>query len=317
MWQRLLSGWLGASAASLALLCLTLGTFSALALIGSDRAIAAEDVADGEKAPAEPAPDAGDDAMALDEMADNLDDLPEDILDDPPAEPAPDAGAAAAGQDTPQGKRPESYLERMGKSLGWFFGIVFLGLSFTMVALFVMNLLTARRENVLPSALVEGFDAHLVEKQYQEAYELAKADDSFLGRVLSAGLVKLSSSYEQAIEAMQEAGEEENMRLEHRLSYLALIGTISPMVGLFGTVWGMIDSFSVIATSPVTPKPADLAEGISKALFTTLVGLAIAIPAIAVYNILRNRIDRLVLEVGIVSEGLMGRFQNLGKKQQP
>ena len=167
---------------------------------------------------------------------------------------------------------------------------------------------------MLPSALVEGFDAHLVEKQYQEAYELAKADDSFLGRVLSAGLVKLSSGYEQAIEAMQEAGEEENMRLEHRLSYLALIGTISPMVGLFGTVWGMIDSFSVIAVSVASPKPADLAEGISKALFTTLVGLAIAIPAIAVYNILRNRIDRLVLEVGIVSEGLMGRFQSVGKK---
>ena len=309
MWQRLLSGWFGASVASLALLFLALGTFSALALIGSDRAIAAEDAAAVEEPPAEPAPDAG-----ADEMDGGLEDLPEDALDEPIDEPIDEP---PAGQDTPQQKPPESYLQRMGKSLGWFFGIVFLGLSFTMVALFVMNLLTARRENVLPSGLVEGFDAHLVEKQYQEAYELAKADDSFLGRVLSAGLVKLSSSYEQAIEAMQEAGEEENMRLEHRLSYLALIGTISPMVGLFGTVWGMIDSFSVIATSPVTPKPALLAEGISKALFTTLVGLAIAIPAIAVYNILRNRIDRLVLEVGIVSEGLMGRFQNVGKKQQP
>ena len=305
MWRRLLSGWLGASLASLGLLFLSLGTFSALALIGSDRAVAAED------APAEPAPGEEDD-----EMAGGLEDLPADILEEPIEDPVAEPLAPAA-QATPQHKAPESYLERMGRSLGWFFGIVFLGLSFTMVALFVMNLLTARRENVLPSALVEGFDAHLVEKQYQEAYELAKADDSFLGRVLSAGLVKLSSGYEQAIEAMQEAGEEENMRLEHRLSYLALIGTISPMVGLFGTVWGMIDSFSVIATSDITPKPAELAEGISKALFTTLVGLAIAIPAIAVYNILRNRIDRLVLEVGIVSEGLMNRFQDFGKKQQP
>jgi len=324
MWQRLLSGWLGAGVASLALLFLALGTFSALALIASDRAIAAEAPAAAEEAPAaaeeapaEPAPDAGNDEMAADEIDDALDELTDDILDEPPPEPADVPPAGAATQGAPKTEPPESYLERMGKSLGWFFGIVFLGLSFTMVALFVMNLLTARRENVLPSALVEGFDVHLVEKQYQEAYELAKADDSFLGRVLSAGLVKLSSGYEQAIEAMQEAGEEENMRLEHRLSYLALIGTISPMVGLFGTVWGMIDSFSVIATSPVTPKPAELAEGISKALFTTLVGLAIAIPAIAVYNILRNRIDRLVLEVGIVSEGLMGRFQDIGKKQEP
>ena len=61
-------------------------------------------------------------------------------------------------------------------------------------------------------------------------------------------------------------------------------------------------------------KAQDLAEGISTALITTLIGLAIAIPAIAAYNILRNRVARLVLEVGIVSEGLMSRFQSVGNK---
>jgi len=93
---------------------------------------------------------------------------------------------------------------------------------------------------------------------------------------------------------------------------MALIGTISPMVGLLGTVQGMIASFSVIATSSGQPRPAQLADGISTALFTTLVGLFIAIPAIAIYNILRNRVARLVLEVGIVSEGLMSRFSGTG-----
>jgi biopolymer transport protein ExbB len=131
---------------------------------------------------------------------------------------------------------------------------------------------------------------------------------------LSAGLGKLQSGYEHAIEAMQEVGEEENMKLDHRLSYIALIGSISPMVGLFGTVDGMIDSFWTIATSGGTPKPSLLAEGVSKALLTTMIGLAIAIPAIAVYNILRNRVQRLVLEVGITSENLMSRFENVGKK---
>ena len=88
-------------------------------------------------------------------------------------------------------------------------------------------------------------------------------------------------------------------------------------MGLFGTVHGMIKSFSVIATSSSTPAPSELAKGISTALFTTLVGLFIAIPAIALYNILRNRVARLVLEVGIVSEGLMGRFSNVGNKTKP
>jgi biopolymer transport protein ExbB len=109
---------------------------------------------------------------------------------------------------------------------------------------------------------------------------------------------------------MQEVGEEESMKLEHRLSYMALIGNISPMIGLFGTVHGMIESFQVIALGGATPNPTELAEGISTALFTTLVGLAIAIPAIAAYNVLRNRVSRLLLEVGVTSENLMSRFED-------
>ena len=195
------------------------------------------------------------------------------------------------------------------RSLGVPYSIVFLALSFTLVALFVMNLLTARRQQIVPPELVDRFQEQLDEKKYQEAFDMAKGDESFLGKVLSAGLGKLSVGYPQAIEAMQEVGEEENMKLEHQLSYLALIGTISPMIGLFGTVHGMIMAFQVIAHSDALPKASKLAEGISTALFTTLVGLAIAIPAIAAYNILRNRVARLVLEVGIVSEGMMARFQ--------
>jgi biopolymer transport protein ExbB len=225
------------------------------------------------------------------------------------------AGAAApAGGNAPPTEM--SYLAWVYKALGPMYTIIFLGLSFTFVALFIMNLLSARRDSVCPVTLVEGFEAHLNEKRYQEAYEMAKADESILGQVLSAGLAKLQDGYPEAIEAMQEVGEEENMKLEHRLSYIALIGTISPMVGLFGTVDGMVRSFQVIAAGGSTPKASDLAQGISTALFTTLIGLAIAIPAIAAYNILKNRIARLVLEVGILSEGLMTRFRTGGAAKQ-
>ena len=216
------------------------------------------------------------------------------------------AGKGAA--DAPK----ESLLMWLVSSLGWGYILIFLSLSFILVALFIMNVLSARRDYVCPKHLIEGFEAHLDEKQYQEAYELAKADESFLGNVLAAGLAKLSSSYQHAHTAMEEVGEEENMKLDHRLSYLALIGTISPMIGLFGTVHGMIDAFYVIATSGTTPPASQLAGGISKALLTTLIGLFIAIPAITAYNILRNRVQRLVLEAGITSENLMGRFEKVG-----
>lgn len=254
---------------------------------------------------------------------------PPAAADAEPAAPAatdqPDGGAAALpGQTSAPGEdatKPassrKSYLRKGLEALGWSYSIVFLAISFTFVALLVMNLLTARRESVCPTELIEGFEAHLDEKKYQEAYELASSDESVLGQVLSAGLEKLSSGYPQAIEAMQEVGEEENMKLEHRLSYMALIGTISPMVGLLGTVQGMIASFDVIATRTGTPPPSELAKGISTALFTTLVGLFIAIPAIAAYNILKNRIARLVLEVGIMSENLMSRFENVRPRKKP
>lgn len=234
------------------------------------------------------------------------------VAQDDGAPAAADNGNTTADANAVPEKK--NYLTWAYESLGLGYSLVFLALSFTLVALFVMNLLQARRETVLPTELIEGFEAHLNAKQFQEAYELASADESFLGKVLSAGLGKVSKGYDQAIEAMQEVGEDETMKLEHRLSYMALIGSISPMIGLLGTVQGMIASFNVIATATGAPKPSQLAEGISTALFTTLIGLAVAIPAIAAYNILRNRIDRLVLEVGIVSEGLMSRFQTAGKK---
>ncbi len=216
---------------------------------------------------------------------------------------------AAANTDAPV-KR--NVLRWLFDALGIGYILIFLSLSFTFVAFLIMNILAARRDYVCPQHLVDGFEAHLDAKQYQEAYELAKTDESFLGNVLSSGLARLSSSYQHATMAMQEMGEEESLKMDHRLSYLALIGTISPMIGLFGTVHGMINAFWEIATAGGTPDPNKLADGISTALLTTLIGLAIAIPAIAAFNILRNRVQRLVLEVGITSEQLMGRFEKVG-----
>ncbi len=224
---------------------------------------------------------------------------------------APSAGGQP-GEAPPQSK---SRLVWFYEALGPFYSLVFLGMSFILVALFVMCILTSRRDNVVPLQLVEAFEAQLNEKRYQEAYEMAKTDESMLGQVLSAGLAKLSHGYEKALEAMQEVSEEENMKMQHRLSYMAMIGSIAPMVGLFGTVDGMISSFEVLATTGGgAPNPQALAAGISTALVTTLIGLAIAIPAIAAFGILKNRVQRLVLEVGILSEGLMGRFETVGRK---
>ncbi len=226
----------------------------------------------------------------------------------PPADGGNQQPANGGGDE--EEKENQNLLGWVIRSLGWGYLAVFLAISVTLVSLFVMNMLAARRETLCPQELVDTFEEKLNEKEFQAAYDMARTDESVLGQVLSAGLAKLSRGYNKALEGMQEVGEEESMKLEHRLSYMALIGNISPMIGLFGTVHGMIAAFQEIALGGATPKPAQLAEGISTALFTTLVGLAIAIPAIAAYNVLRNRVTRLLLEVGVTSENLMSRFED-------
>lgn len=242
-------------------------------------------------APADPVEEGGDDEAVVDEGG----------------------GDDAAADDGPMVEE-KSFLMWMIEASG-LFGLLILLLSFMMVALVMMNVLQVRRDNFVPQAFIESFEQRLNARDFQGAYEAARADDSLVARVLAAGLAKINLGYDKAVEGMQEVGDDENMALDHRLSYLALISAIAPMLGLMGTVSGMITSFREIATSPTTPKPSELADGISTALFTTLEGLFVAIPAMVAYAILRNRIARFVLEVGMVSEGLMSRFAAAGKQQ--
>jgi len=181
-------------------------------------------------------------------------------------------------------------------------------MSFLLVAVLVMVILAVRKDTFVPADLIQGVEASLGENNLQAAAELVRADDSFLGQVVSAGLAKLQGGRPAALEAMSVTGEDETMKLEHKVGYLALIGNIAPMVGLLGTVDGMVASFGEIASSEQTPKPAKLAGGIQTALYTTLVGLVLAIPAIIAYNLLRNRIQRLVVEAGNESEKMIDQF---------
>jgi biopolymer transport protein ExbB len=232
--------------------------------------------------------------------------------------PAADAGAKAPAADPAEGsesKKPQSMLAWFFGALGWRYTIAFLIISFSFVAFIVMNILSARRDAIVPKHLAEAFEAQLNEKKFQEAYDLAKNDDSMLGQVLAAGMQNLQNGYDKAVEAMGQVGEEENLKLEQRLSMISLVASISPMVGLLGTVDGMVMAFMEIAGSDVAPKPSKLAEGVSTALITTLVGLVIAIPAIIFFNLMKNRIAQLVLEVGRVAGQLMGRFENMNTKK--
>jgi biopolymer transport protein ExbB len=238
----------------------------------------------------------------------------------PDENPAPAADVPAPAQAAPPPATPEESKPKQQSLLAFFFNalgirytVAFLVISFTFVAFLVMNILGLRRDSVCPRHLAEAFEANLNEKRFQEAFDLAKNDESMLGQMLAAGMQNLQQGYDKALDAMGQVGEDENMKLEHRLSFLSLVGSIAPMVGLLGTVDGMVQSFMVIAASDTQPKPSKLAEGISMALITTLVGLVLAIPAIIAFNLMKNRLSRLVMETGQTASNLMARFETMKK----
>ncbi|MHC4293801.1 MAG: MotA/TolQ/ExbB proton channel family protein, partial [Planctomycetota bacterium] len=111
--------------------------------------------------------------------------------------------------------------------------------------------------------------------------------------------------------AFAESLQEQAWTLMRRIEWVNLIGNISPMVGLFGTVFGMIKLFNAIVTSGGQPQPAQLAEGISVALVTTFWGLFIAIPAISIYGTFRNKIETLASDAAVEIEEIIPHVHRL------
>ena len=221
----------------------------------------------------------------------------------------------AAGSASPPADEPvkgtegssESFLKLLWNRRGPI-EIVIGGMSFYLIAVVVWMMFQYRRQVAMPEPLLRELTELLGAKRYTEAYQRVAADGSFLARVLAAGVRKLPNGQAGAVRAMELANDDATMEMEHRTTYLATVGTLGPMIGLVGTVYGMILSFRVIATAGSSPQASQLATGISTALFATLEGIAISIPAIFFYALFRNRIARLSLETATAAESLLEQF---------
>ena len=220
---------------------------------------------------------------------------------------APAPAETASAVDTPKVEASEGFLQWMWRASGMI-GVVIAAMSFYLIALVVWMAFQYRKSILIPENLLRELGELLTQRRYGEAYQRLAGDPSFLARVLAAGVRKLPTGHAAALRAMELANDDATMEMEHRTTYLATVGTLGPMIGLVGTVYGMILSFRVIATAGANPQASKLAEGISTALFATLEGIAISIPAIFFYAVFRNRISRLSLEVAIAAESLLEQF---------
>ncbi|RKY27632.1 MAG: MotA/TolQ/ExbB proton channel family protein [Planctomycetota bacterium] len=192
-------------------------------------------------------------------------------------------------------------------------GFILWGLSFVTVALAIRFFLHIRRLNILPEPAKEEISELFSGKQYREAIDLTAEQGDFLSYLIHASLTEAPHGYPAMERAMEEAAEERTTKMLRSIEWLNLIGNIGPMLGLLGTVWGMIGAFFKIVEAG-SPEPAKLAGDIGVALVTTLLGLAVSIPAISAYAILRNRIDALTSEAVMVSQELISTFRPVAKR---
>lgn len=175
---------------------------------------------------------------------------------------------------------------------------------------FIMKLmLQYRRGSIVPPETREQIQELIAEKKYRDAIELAKSDDSYLGRLTSSALMEATNGFGAMERAIEETGDAETTRYLRPVEYLNVVGNIAPMLGLFGTVYGMIRAFQTLVELGGQPDPTQLAAGISTALVTTLWGLIVAIPALAGYALVRNKIDALTNEGMLEAEQIIANFK--------
>lgn len=167
--------------------------------------------------------------------------------------------------------------------------------SFLAVALIIERAISLRRRKVLPAHLLD--EVLTLYRNRQATPEMVQKLEagSPLGRVLAAGLRHAAEGREIMKEAMEETGRAVTHDLERYLGAIGTIATVTPLMGLFGTVVGMIEIFG--AQTPSGTNPQALAHGISVALYNTALGLVVAIPALIAYRAYRSRVDGFIVEL--------------------
>ena len=191
-------------------------------------------------------------------------------------------------------------------------------LSLVSVYFIIEHSITIRRSRLMPASVLDEIERQIVHGQIGKAIAICQDKDNYClsTEVIVAGLDRYQSSefgFAEYRSAVEEAGEDQTGKLYRRTEVLNVIGAIAPMLGLTGTVLGMIEAFNTIAAKEGMARPQELAGGIGQALITTLLGLLVAIPTMVAFSYFRNKIDSIVAEAGKRIERVM---MPLGRKKK-
>ncbi len=204
-------------------------------------------------------------------------------------------GIASAAEEGGE-KKGKTALE-LFETTGWV-GWLMLATSITGTTLALQYVVGITREKLAPTELAEELEALMAEGNYDEAVELCEADGGYLATIVADGLRLRHAGYEHMIGALEQAAAEESFKVNAKISTLSLLGNVAPLLGLLGTVTGMISSFQVIETLKA-PTPGDLAKGVYESLVNTTMGLFVAIVFLTLYFFFKNKVTKLTLSINL------------------
>lgn len=215
------------------------------------------------------------------------------------AQEATSPAASAPSASAPAQRAPDTLFSIIfsGGVVGITIMLILFGVSFTAAYLVFEQMMVLRRKEIMPEGLSEQVRNCILQGNMAAADQVCRAKPSVLAAVLVNGVAEVENGWSEVEKALEDGLAEQAARLLRKVEYLSVIGTIAPMLGLLGTVTGMILAFQQVASSQGGAGAAELAQGIYSALVTTVAGLVIAIPSLAALAIFRNRVDQFIAEV--------------------
>ncbi len=187
-----------------------------------------------------------------------------------------------------------------------------LACSIIALAIVLERLFNLRREKIIPGSLLKRLREHWNRGETEIAISVCEGYDVPVSRVLKSGLNRREQGLSEMEKSIESAGAHEASLLSANMRILGAVANLAPMLGLLGTVIGMIKAFDVISQHG-TGSPGMVASGISEALITTAAGLVIGIPSLAFYHFLRGRVDKFIYEMEDVAIELMEKVITSGE----
>jgi biopolymer transport protein ExbB len=179
--------------------------------------------------------------------------------------------------------------------------------SMTGTALLIEHFVNVRKEKMAPAQVASDLEAYIQNGEYDAALEMCETEQGYLSNLVGAALRMRHAGFGEMVNSMEQAATQEQFKVTTKVSYLSLIGNIGPLLGLLGTVTGMIASFQVIEGLKA-PTPKDLASGVYESLVNTTMGLFIGIVWLTAFFFYKNLVTKIALEINLQAARIISPF---------